>query len=191
MYMNLLFDEQKKAALSKDKSNIGSIDKPILKTINLINSFKNYYTTSSCSGRIILIKIPKNGKKNEAEFLFRTHSKTNIKELKQYLKPLKEEIWLRQEPLIIHICSKSLDDALKLLNIARLCSFKKSGIMSYSKKIMLEINGTENISTIISRDNKILVNDDYLNILIKEANQNLERIMVKIDGFNKLLNKLK
>ncbi|MFH1209270.1 MAG: tRNA wybutosine-synthesizing 3 family protein [archaeon] len=185
--MKLLFNEQKKAALNKDKSNIGSIDEPILKTINLINSSKNYYTTSSCSGRIILIKISQNGKKNEAEFLFRTHSKTSLKELKQYLKPLKEEIWLRQEPLIIHVCSKSLEDALKLLNTARLCSFKKSGIMSYSKRIILEINGIEQISTIVSKDNKILVDDDYLNVLIQEANQNLERIMIKIERFNKLL----
>ena len=49
------FINEKKVFLSKlDKSNKSSIDKNILNLINLINQKDDYYTTSSCSGRVYL-----------------------------------------------------------------------------------------------------------------------------------------
>ncbi len=65
------FEKEKKDCLSKiDKSKKGSIDKKIKELVDLINSLKDYYTTSSCSGRILLIKRPKSGKKCDVDFLF-------------------------------------------------------------------------------------------------------------------------
>ena len=52
--MTFNFDSTKKDILNKkDKSNIGFIDGKISKLCNLINSKEDYFTTSSCSGRII------------------------------------------------------------------------------------------------------------------------------------------
>ena len=54
----MVFEQQKKTVLSKlDKSKKGSIDKGILKLVNTINKNSNYYTTSTCSGRIILLEL--------------------------------------------------------------------------------------------------------------------------------------
>ena len=53
--MDSQFDRQKIAALSGvDLSRKGSIDAPIEELIHYINSQKHYFTTSSCSGRIIV-----------------------------------------------------------------------------------------------------------------------------------------
>ncbi|MBW2966012.1 hypothetical protein KY342_02835, partial [Candidatus Woesearchaeota archaeon] len=50
------FENQKKTFLKKiDKSKKGGIDKEIIPLVNKINNSRNYYTTSSCSGRIVLL----------------------------------------------------------------------------------------------------------------------------------------
>ncbi len=50
------FVQQKKSTLSKlDKSSKGDWDKKIVNLCEKINSLENFYTTSSCSGRIVLI----------------------------------------------------------------------------------------------------------------------------------------
>ena len=50
------FVEQKAAALrGQDLSRKGSVDEPIRNLVNLINSKSQYFTTSSCSGRILVL----------------------------------------------------------------------------------------------------------------------------------------
>ena len=47
------FEKQKVACLSQvDLSKKGSIDDQIMELVQFINSKENYFTTSSCSGRI-------------------------------------------------------------------------------------------------------------------------------------------
>ena len=73
----MTFESNKKTILSKiDKSKKGEIDKPIKKLIILINKSKNYYTTSSCSGRIVLL-AKKSGEKKGSKWLFSSHKKIN------------------------------------------------------------------------------------------------------------------
>ena len=58
------FLQRKKAILKKlDKSSKGDWDEKIISLCDKINSNDNYYTTSSCSGRIIIMKdVVKKGK---------------------------------------------------------------------------------------------------------------------------------
>ena len=49
-------------------------DQPIYYILDLINSLDFFFTTSSCAGRIILLKIPKSGKKFEAAFLYTSNN---------------------------------------------------------------------------------------------------------------------
>lgn len=51
----LAFANQKKSAFSgQDLSRKGSVDEPIQDLVAFINSLPQYFTTSSCSGRILL-----------------------------------------------------------------------------------------------------------------------------------------
>ena len=70
----------------KDNSKQGFIDKDIENLINLINKNPNYKTTSYCSGRIVLLKIPKLGQKNKANWLYKTHNEANPEEIIEILK---------------------------------------------------------------------------------------------------------
>ena len=78
------FLQRKKDVLSKiDKSSIGKWDEKIISLCEKINSKENYYTTSSCSGRILL--MVDQSKKGEDLFLFVSHDKVSFKELKEKL----------------------------------------------------------------------------------------------------------
>jgi len=177
------FENQKKTFLSKlDKSKKGGIDRDILPLINKINKSKNYYTTSSCSGRVVLLSQKLNQKKG-AKWLFISHKKVSFKEIKKALEKLpKTDIWLRFEPFILHVAPKDLESAQELVNKARDIGFKRTGIQS-TRKIVIEIASTEIISTIIAEKGNLLVDNNYLKILIREANKKLEKNREKIKRF--------
>ena len=176
------FEEQKKKQLNmKDKSNEGNWDVRILELCEKVNSKKEYYTTSSCSGRIVLVKgIPK---KEKNVFLFKSHDKIEFSQLKRELeksiKKYSDLIYLKQEPCIIHIACLDLDLAVKLLDIAKFSGWKMSGIIANRNRFVLELRSTEKLEMPIV-EKKILVDDDFLNILVKEANDRLERTWGKI-----------
>ena len=84
------FLQRKESVLSKlDKSSKGKWDSKVKNLCNKINSLDNFYTTSSCSGRIILMIDQK--KKGSSLFLKIWHDKISFKELEDALKSLKKE----------------------------------------------------------------------------------------------------
>ena len=133
----MAFQNQKKDFLiKKDKSKKGSIDKEIKELVDKINSLENYYTTSSCSGRILIITMPKSGKKQDTKWLFSSHNKISFNGIEKVLnsiKNVKEDVWFRAEPAIMHIAADTLENAVKLLNIARSIGFRRSGIIGIRK----------------------------------------------------------
>lgn len=53
--MEKSFSQWKKQCLNKlDLSKKGSVDEDIVHVVSLLNSCEEYFTTSSCSGRVIL-----------------------------------------------------------------------------------------------------------------------------------------
>ena len=186
-----IFTSLKKNALSKkDKSNKGSLDKPIKALVEKINDLQNYYTTSSCSGRIVLWVEPQSGKKNEVQFLFVTHNYITAVTLKKIEDSLKQlplnKVWFRFEPMILHVACKTLDDANSMLNKAR-PFFKHSGIMTAREKIVVELRGSEFIEALIAKDRKMLVSDSYMKILIEEGNRKMKQNKRKIEALTKML----
>jgi tRNA wybutosine-synthesizing protein 3 len=167
-------------------------DQPIYYILDLINSLDFFFTTSSCAGRIILLKIPKSGKKFEAEFLFKSHYYVNFyyiwNKLLEVYKNYDEKIYFKQEPFILHVSSKNIEKAYELLNIARKSGFKHSGIFLINdKRVMVEIVGNEKIETIVSKNRKLLVSKEYFYNLVKEANEKLKKVRNRIDIFYKNL----
>ena len=179
------FEKEKKDFLAKkDKSRKGSIDNKIKKLVNKINSFKDFYTTSSCSGRILLLAIPKSNKKNEVQYLFRSHKKTKYNEIKNIInkKLPKNDVWFKVDGAILHVASNNINSAKKFLNTARDIGFKRSGIISVGKnRVTMELISTEKIETIVSKNEKLLIDESYFKVLIKEGNAKLEKTWKKID----------
>jgi len=187
------FEKEKKGCLSKiDKSKKGSIDRKIKELVDLINSLKDYYTTSSCSGRILLIKRPKSGKKCDVDFLFESHKKVSFEEIKACLKNIPEQdLWFRQESMILHAACRTIENAQKILDLSTLAGFKHSGIITTRKKIVVEIIGSEQFDTIIAKHGRVFASDDHLSLLVDEANKKLDINSRKIKKFYDLIKSLK
>ncbi len=184
------FQQQKQKQLSKsDKSNIGEWDEKIKDLCNKINKKKDYYTTSSCSGRIVLLKS--GDKKMKNAFLFRTHDKATFKELKKALGKIKKEynglVEFQQTCCILHVACKNLDNAFDIVTKAKLAGWKRSGIISGGKRFIVELHSTESISFPIMNKNEILVDDVFLKLVIEQANKKLERVWSKIERLKNLL----
>lgn len=177
------FELDKKNTLGKiDKSQKGKIDSDIKELIDLINSKEDYYTTSSCSGRIVVIEIPESGRKDEARWLLVKHGEVKVREIKDSLQSDKD-VWLKQEGMILHVCCKNIEAAEKLINTSKNTGFKRTGMITVNKRYIVEIVSTENVSTILSKKGKVLVDDNYLSVLVEECNDKIRKNKEKIDKF--------
>jgi len=182
------FDEHKKLQLGKeDLSSIGSWDKKIAGLCNKLNKQKNYYTTSSCAGRIVLLKGEID--KEPGKFLFRTHEKTTFNEMKKAFSEIDFSglVEFKQSPCILHVACRTLEDAERLVNNGRLAGWKHSGIMGIKKRFMVELLSTEHIDFPIMKNSKILIDDNLLKIIISESNMRLERTWKKINRLKELI----
>ena len=184
------FQESKKKQLSKkDISSIGKWDVKIKGLCEKINKKEEYYTTSSCAGRIMLIK--KLDKKAKDVFLFKSHKKISFNEIKKALeevgKKYKALVDFQQTTCILHVACDSLNSAQELVNKAKFVGWKHSGIMATKKRFMIELHGTEKLEFPIISEGKVLVDDDFLKLIVKQANNRLMRVWKKIDRLSKSL----
>jgi len=198
------FSKEKSDFLKKkDKSKKGYVDRDIQKIVDVVNSKNDYYTTSSCSGRIVLLEM-KSRKKDECNWIFSKHDKINLNEIKNALtnyynknNSIKKsnqnkkinQIWFKQQPLILHVASRNLEAANKLLEVSRKI-FRRAGIIGItSRKVMIEIIGDERLETIIA-DKNFVANESYIEELVKYANENFEENKRKSEKFLRIVNKL-
>jgi tRNA wybutosine-synthesizing protein 3 len=170
-----------------DKSFAGEVDKEILQLVRKINKSSYYYTTSSCAGRIILMK--ETGKKQENVFLFISHNKIAFEQLKKAvdnaIKKYNGIVYIKMEPCIMHVASASLRSALRLVNLARNSGWKKSGIIS--KRNIIEMLSTEHLECPVADKGKVIIDNNYLKILAKECNSKLLNTTQKIKQLEKEL----
>ncbi|MGM5483007.1 MAG: tRNA wybutosine-synthesizing 3 family protein [Nanobdellota archaeon] len=183
------FNKQKDTALSKDRSKKGSIDKKIKGVVEKINKLDDYFTTSSCSGRIMVIK--KKGKKTDSKILFCSHEK--VKDFTKIKDNLEDngDVWLMFNPAILHICCKTIENASKIFSLARKAGFKRTGIISTKKNIIVEIIGTEFLETLLLDNRDIYYTDKSLKRHIYYANKKFDANLKKINSFEAALGKLK
>jgi tRNA wybutosine-synthesizing protein 3 len=181
------FLQRKTAVLSKsDKSSVGEWDKKIKKLCHKINKLQDFYTTSSCSGRVILM-IQQEKKENDL-FIKVWHDKIYFNELKKVLSELskrKEIIKFKLEPPIINIACRDMKKATEMLEKAKYIGFKRSGILTFDKNIILEINTSERMEFPVINKGKILVNDEFLKLIVSMSNQKIGKWWEKINKFEK------
>jgi tRNA wybutosine-synthesizing protein 3 len=184
-----MFEERKERVLHiLDKAIAeNEVDEEIRETLDILNARSEYYTTSSCAGRIAVIWVPNLGGKKRSVFLGKWHREVTYNEVKEHLamRDTGVTFLLSQSP-IVHVASRDLESAVKLKNLALSCGFKNAGIKSVSTKIIVEIRSTERIDVPLG-EKKLLVDEQYLRFLIKYANKALSRSRKKLKKLNKTL----
>ncbi|MEM0360167.1 MAG: hypothetical protein QXK06_02405 [Candidatus Diapherotrites archaeon] len=168
----------------------GKIDKEMIGLCDYISSRKNFFTSSGCSGRILLLGLLDKSKKN-SYFHRKWHEKVQPLEVIKALKePTKGEIWLKMEPFIIHIGTNSLENAKKILSLKDKSGIKRGGIITAKPgKFIVELIGTEELAVLVKRGNKILAPEEFIKETVLEADKKIGFNYARVKEFEKIVRK--
>ncbi|XP_040326595.1 tRNA wybutosine-synthesizing protein 3 homolog isoform X1 [Herpailurus yagouaroundi] len=188
MDRNAEFKRWKAQGLSKaDLSRKGSVDEDVVELVQLLNGREQYFTTSSCAGRIILLDGNINGfevQKQNCCWLLVTHKPCVKDDVIVALKKANGDAILKFEPLILHVQCRQLQDAQILHSVAIDSGFRNSGITVGKRgKTMLAIRSTHGLEVPLSHKGKLMVTEEYIDFLLKVANQKMEENKKRIERF--------
>ena len=171
----------------------GRVDIDILPLLESINELENFYTTSSCSGRIQVYCAELPGDKFGLKTLVKWHRVITTDELKEVLRKSDcKNIWLAVLPPIIHVVAKDVESANLMLHIARDAGFKHSGILSVKpERIVIEITGSERIELPIKLNNTQIVPESALEDIVRAANEMLKITKKKLSRLRRNTCRLK
>lgn len=189
----MTFDQQKQKYHEelhsglRDKSKKGFIDEEIVALVETINNCIEYYTTSSCSGRILLYSTSPDRKKNETKWLFVSHTLVKEEEeIKELLMKTHEDIvFFRFEPLILHIVCRDLGAAERLLQKCNAAGLKHSGAISLGERIVVEIVGNDRLDAPVANGGNILITGEGLSYYVSDANEKMRRNFERIERLKK------
>jgi tRNA wybutosine-synthesizing protein 3 len=178
------FEQRKNSMLKKsDKSSKGNWDSRIIKLCDCINKKENYYSTSSCSGRVILMKDV--NKKERNLFLRVSHNLIKGNFFENIKLDKKNDLKFKFEPFIIHVACEDLEGAEKLIQVGLKVGFKQVGIISLGKNIIVEIKGSEKIEFPFSKKGEVLVKEEFLREVVKKSNLYFKKSWDRIDKLDK------
>lgn len=186
----MAFDKKRKKAFQQDKSKRGEIDPGIKELVDLINGFDNIFTTSSCAGRMAIIK--RNSAKKNLEFLFCSHDREeNAEKIKEKLSgdDSSLDVWFLFQPSILHVCCRTLEDANWFISCAKSAGYKRGGIISVKEVVMVEIMGTECMEHLLYDEKGVYYNDKCLERLLYYANKRFDSNSRHIRRLINILNK--
>ncbi|NPB00297.1 MAG: hypothetical protein GXO10_02885 [Crenarchaeota archaeon] len=140
---------------------------------------REVFTTSSCSGRIILAEAPRLSlvkSSHEFKFLAKWHRPVVTREILEVIDKYRpKNAWLLVRAPIIHFSARSLDVGLKLLRIAQSVGFKHSGVISLREygEVVVEVQADDRIDTPIIIDGEWVIRRENIDTLIQIANEAL------------------
>ena len=165
----------------------GKVDPQMKSLCRFVAGTMDYFTSSCCSGRIMLIDLPKGEDKLGSRFHRKWHRTVAFNELWVGLNDESQgEVWFKQEPFILHIGCPDLERAQKVLQAMKKTGLKRGGIMFAAEgKWMLELMGTQNLAVPVKKGAKVLIERDYLKHLLQRANEKLKKNYALLKKFEK------
>lgn len=188
---NKVFNDGKKKALEKlniaKKQNL--VDKKIIPIIDKINKNNDFFTSSCCSGRIVLLELPELGDKKNAVFLGKWHKKIKKTDILEAIEKTsnKDQMWLLAQPPIIHVFSKNIESANLLIKTGIASGFKHSSFKLTQGNIIVEICSTERLDFPIGKKGVLLCSSNHLDFLIEISNNIINRSDIKLSRLEKLV----
>ncbi|ADI31491.1 tRNA(Phe) 7-((3-amino-3-carboxypropyl)-4-demethylwyosine(37)-N(4))-methyltransferase [Staphylothermus hellenicus] len=153
---------------------IGYLDEDLIGILLILNSDKNIYTLSSCSGRITISDSTYPWSREESSVVFKKHIPITINEILDILKkPVVRRLWLNSTGPILHLSTNSLEYADKILSLARKAGLKHSGIISMNpdKGYIIELTSGVKVSHLLRSRGILLAEEDSLREIVDVANE--------------------
>ncbi|MFH1588328.1 MAG: hypothetical protein ABIA76_03265 [Candidatus Diapherotrites archaeon] len=169
----------------------GKIDFQMQELCEFISKTRNYFTSSHCSGRIMLLKSGMEEEKKEGAFYRKWHRKIKFKELIEAINSTQENLWLKMDAFILHIGCRTIKGAEKLLELKDKSGIKRGGIIVLQEgKILFEFLGTQKMSLPVKQGKKLLVSEKYIKTIAEIANKKLEKNFMQIERMAKNAEKM-
>ena len=183
--------EHHKNTFEKAKKD-GKMDKDFIPLCNFLTKSKNYFSTSSCAGRITLVGLDMKESKKESAFHRKWHRKVKFSEVKDGIESYSGEVlWFKQEPIIFHLGTNNLENAKKVLVACEKAGVKRSGVkVAKEGKFIVEIVGTHQINTPVREHSDTKIDDNYLKYLVKKANQKFDKNKKSLKKMEKEMKKI-
>ncbi|KAK2843988.1 hypothetical protein Q5P01_010647 [Channa striata] len=186
--MDRTFFRWKQQRLNKlDVSKKGSVDRDIEHVVSLLNGRDEYFTTSSCSGRIILIDgAPESSdvQKQNCVWLFVSHRTCTADDLMSPVAKSNGDAVFKFEPFVLHVQCRRLEDAQLMHSVAINSGFRNSGLsISKTGKIITAVRSTHGLEVPLTHKGKLLVGHEYIHFLTQVANQKMEENLRRIQRF--------
>ncbi|XP_017387150.1 tRNA wybutosine-synthesizing protein 3 homolog isoform X2 [Cebus imitator] len=158
------FRKWKVQCLSKaDLSRKGSVDEDVVELVQFLNMRDEFFTTSSCAGRILLLDGGINGfevQKQNCCWLLVTHKPCVKDDVIVALKKANGDATLKFEPFVLHVQCRQLQDAQ-----------------------ILAVRSTHGLEVPLSHKGKLMVTEEYIDFLLNVANQKMEENKKRIERF--------
>lgn len=184
------FDSRKRDILDNISKNIdyspkGSIDKPILHLIDVINAHHDLVTTSSCSGRIsVFAGIRSDVHAKGIRWLLVRHGIICLSDVLQAIYDFSVSnansvssnnlLSIKCEPMILHIEARNVETARSVHKLAMDAGYRESGITLGQRRVMIAIRTTSNSMEVpIQYQSTRLLADHALEFVVHEMNNRL------------------
>ncbi len=161
----------------------GAVDPPIVKLLEIVNANPDYVTTSSCSGRIVLLATGKRERKGESFFYRKWHRPVMADEVWTAIMNFsgKMRLWFKVDPFIVHISARDLAAAELLVKMARVAGIKIAGIISMDeRRAVVEIRGIDTMALPVW-DGRVLISREYGEYIVREANRKITRNIERLE----------
>ncbi len=155
---------------------IGYLDRELLPLLVLLNRDRDIYTTSSCSGRIVVVDGIVPWVREEASVVFKSHIPVTTADLDFVFRETPHKsYWLVVTGPIIHFSTTNLRKALKSLKKARTAGFKHSGVMhvSSTRGVFIELVTGIYMTQLLRIQGNILVSPSDIKKVISIFNKAL------------------
>lgn len=171
------------------------VDTQLISFLQKFNKLKNYFTSSSCAGRIILLGLDKEESKKPNLFVGKWHRKVKLPEITELLEKdlCFDEIWFKQESFIFHFVAKNEKFAKQILKIRANFGIKRGGIFQIEDgRYIIELMSTSHMSFPVKLGKEIIIEKRQLEKIVQKANTKLEKNYKVLKEFQKkILEELK
>ncbi|XP_054288122.1 tRNA wybutosine-synthesizing protein 3 homolog [Macrosteles quadrilineatus] len=187
--INPIFVRKKESvASSTDNSRKGNIDEPIVELIDFINGLEDYVTTSSCSGRIIILKKGEEVSiKKGCKWILTSHEVVDPNQVVDKLSTCVEKnMILKFEPFILHVQCRNVTAAKKMQDCAFNAGYRNSGsVFGRQGSITLAVRGTHGLEVPLSDETGLIVSNEYIKYVVNKANEKMCENLKRIDSFSR------
>jgi tRNA wybutosine-synthesizing protein 3 len=201
-------------ASARDRSRAGRVDARCEAIVREVFASDDFFTTSSCSGRVSVFaergRGKREGKGEGGTWAYVSHEPAlgeavaaavrahagegeegrslMVEKMKESLRKSSSTLTLRFEPFILAVEARDLDAGEAFVRCARECGYRESGITASEKRVICAARCQLRLDAPVVVDGERLVSDEGLETLVRLANEKFQVNADRMERFREAFN---